>query len=134
MQMILVLLAETKFQMMILLDKLHICIDEHFLKINDEKTKCVIFSDKMDELCENLELNGQQLQVVKVMKYLGHKVTFNFKDTDDIAFRLQNFYASFNSIFRDFAHVDKHTLLFLFKSFCLPDYGIPLWNHYNVCN
>ena len=130
----LVLLAETQAQMIILFDKLTTCIDKHFLKINKDKTKCVIFSNKMDELTENIELNGQRLQVVKVIKYLGHKVTFNFKDTEDIAFRLQNFYASSNSIFRDFAFVDKQTLLFLFKSFCLPDYGIPLWNHHTVCN
>ena len=60
---------------------------------------------------------------------MGHYISFNFKDTDDITFRLNNFYASFNSILRDFSSVNKATFLFLFKSYCLPDYGLPLWNH-----
>ena len=94
----------------------------------------MIFSNSMDERRQNIELNGDVIEVVKVFKYLGHFITFNFRDNEDITFRLNNFYASFNSIFRDFNSVDQATLLFLFKSYCLPDYGLPLWSHANSFN
>ena len=129
-----VLLAENTTQMKTLYGKLVKDIEEHVLKINESKTKCVIFGHRNKELTESIELNGDKLQVVNAFKYLGHNICFNFKDTDDIAFRLRNCYASFNTVFRDFKSVDRNTILFLFKSFSLPDYGLPLWNHCSSFN
>ena len=43
--------------------------------------------------------------------------------------RLSSFYASTNSLLRNFKPVDTNTLLFLFNSYCKPIYGISLWNN-----
>ena len=43
-------------------------------------------------------------------------------------YRLNAFYAKFNWLFRNFKNVSIDVLYFLFKSFCVPDYGLPLWN------
>lgn len=131
-----VLLAESISDMDFLYNKLCTCIENHSLTINTNKSKCMIFSTKSEEQTRSIELGSDNLEVVESFKYLGHNIRFNFKDSDDIAFRLNNFYASFNSVFRDFKHIDKNTFLFLFNSYCLPEYGLSLWNHdssFNSC-
>ena len=67
-------------------------------------------------------------EVVDSYKYLGHVIHQSLHDESDVELRLNSFYASFNSVFRKFGNVNKNTLLFLFKSYCLPNYGLPLWN------
>lgn len=52
----------------------------------------------------------------------------NLKDTKDIENRLNQFYAKFNTTFRKFKNVSIETFLYLFNSYCLPDYGLALWN------
>lgn len=94
----------------------------------------MIFSSKLNEPTESIELDGDVLQVVKSYKYLGHMINFNFKDNDDVHFRLNNFYASFNTVFRNFKSLDKQSLLFLFNAYCLPDYGLNLWNNDRTFN
>ena len=124
-----VLLADKVSHMEILYRNFCFLIREHRLKINREKTKCMIFSNNSNQNSLYLSLNGDLLEVVDSFKYLGHKLLFNFKDVDDIAFRLNCFYASFNNIMRNFTTVSREVLLFLFNAFCKPDYGLPLWSH-----
>ena len=50
------------------------------------------------------------------------------KDTKDIENRLNQFYAKFNTTYRKFKTVSIETFLYLFNSYCLPDYGLALWN------
>ena len=53
----------------------------------------------------------------------------DLSDMDDVEFRLNKFYGSFNSVLRNFKHVDVNTFLFLFNSYCKPVYGLILWNN-----
>ena len=50
------------------------------------------------------------------------------KDTLDIKQRLGDFNIRFNSVFRNFNGVSIDTFLFLFDSFCHPNYGLGLWD------
>ena len=68
------------------------------------------------------------LKVVMKYKYLGHILQYNLEDLEDIEFRLNSFYAKFNWLFRSFENVSIEVFYFLFKSFCMPDYGLGLWN------
>ena len=67
--------------------------------------------------------------MVDSYRYLGHFISYNFKDSKDVELRLNNFYASFNSVLRDFSQVNSDTHMFLFNSYCKPDYGLALWNN-----
>ena len=63
------------------------------------------------------------------LKYIvGHIVQNNLSDVQDVEFRLNSFYNKFNWVFRSFKNVSIDVFQFLFKSFCLPDYGLSLWN------
>ena len=96
--------------------------------INRDKTKCMNFNSKKKQ-SEFLYLDNDKVELVHSFKYLGHFIKRDFSDDDDIDFRLKNFYSSFNSIFRDFKHVNIDTFMLLFNSYCVPTYGLPLWNN-----
>ena len=61
-------------------------------------------------------------------KYLGHHISNRLSDVPDVKIRLNSFYSKFNSVLRNFTNVAVETLNFLLNSFCLPDYGLSLWN------
>ena len=55
-------------------------------------------------------------------------------DEGDVRFRLNNFYSKFNSLFRNFSKVSIETFIYLFNSYCLPQYGLGLWNPGSILN
>ena len=98
------------------------------LVVNRKKSKCMIFcKSKCNEVNEVI-LGGDRLEVVSKYKYLGHIITNDCTDNEDIKFRLREFYSKFNTVFRNFIKVDIQTFMFLFKSYCLPCYGLNIWN------
>ncbi len=102
---------------------------EHQLIINKTKTKCMKINVKQTNDIDNiLKLGDDNIEIVSKYKYLGHVITQNLQDGDDVEVRLKSFYASFYSVLRNFKHTDENTLLYLFKVYCLPDYGLSLWN------
>ena len=97
--------------------------------MNVSKTQCMIFdSSRFGSDIHEIVLHNTVLKCVTEYKYLGHMLERNLLDVRDIEFRLSNFYAKFNVIFRKFKGVSLETILFLFNSYCLPDFGLSLWN------
>ena len=131
----LVLIACSRFEMDILYSTLCSLIEDNMLQINRNKTKCLIFNRTMNkDTPSSMELGSDTLEVVTCYKYLGHMLEQSLLDDKDVEVRLNKFYASTNSILRNFRLVDTETLLFLFKSYCMPDYGLCLWNHKRTMN
>lgn len=98
------------------------------LKINTEKSKCMIFENSRFGLnVEEMELGEDTLENVAEYKYLGHVIQRNLNDEKDIEIRLKQFYGKFNSTLRNFRNVSIETFIHLFCSYCLPEYGLPLW-------
>lgn len=128
-----VLIAKSREQLEKLFMKLCIELGNHGLTMNKMKTKCMTCSIKNNKDNVNIiKLGTDNFDVVNSYKYLGHLIRSDLQDTNDIEMHLKKFYASFNGILRDFKHVDKETLLFLFNSYCKPDYGLCLWNNQNL--
>ena len=69
---------------------------------------------------------NDNLECVSAYKY--HIVERNLDDVKDIECRLMRFYSKFNVVIRQFKGVSLETILFLFNSYCLPDYGMSLWD------
>ena len=104
-------------------------IEKLKLKINKDKTKCMIVGKHLGVGDDNtIKLGNDTLEIVKSYEYLGHSVSYNLKDDKDVEKRLNKFYGSFNGILRNFSLVDIRTFLFLFNAYCKPDYGLCLWN------
>ena len=113
-----------------LYEQLCISIQEHRLMINKEKSKCMLFrSAVFRNPPDTIKLGADVLEVVSHYKYLGHMIESTLSDVRDMQFALNKFYASTNSVLRNFKNVDMNTLLFLFNSYCKPSYGLFLWNN-----
>ena len=61
-------------------------------------------------------------------------IACDFTDKDDVELKLQKFNTSFNFLYRDFKGLSSEALMFLFQSYCMPCYGVPLWNHPSTFN
>lgn len=124
-----VLLANTCSSMDILYSRFCLNMNNLKLRINKDKTKCMVYGKKMNTIQDNIiKLGPDRLELVSSYDYLGHNISRDLKDKLDIEKRINSFYASFNSTIRNFKSVDKQTILYLFNAYCKPDYGLCLWN------
>ena len=99
------------------------------LKLNINKSKCMIFEKgNLHKNLKEISLMDDRFEVVDNYKYLGHIIQRQLLDIDDTHFRLNSFYGKFNSVYRNFKDVSVETLLFLFNSYCVPEYGLGLWD------
>ena len=98
------------------------------LRINTIKSKILVFNKRKKEQRSKISLANEEFEVVHSYKYLGHILSYNLDETEDISFRLKSFYGKFFSIKKNFSYLPEDILLFLFKSFCLPNYGLNIWN------
>ena len=98
-------------------------IEDLNLKLNNTKTKCIIFNSKF-ALNETTKLHNDVFEIVGSIKYLGNTLHYRFNDIYDVELRLNNFYKSF----RTFTVINIQTFLFIFNLYCIPNYGLELWD------
>ena len=69
---------------------------EHDIKYNSTKSNVMLFS------CQNFLLNGETLPMVSKYKYLGHVITEDLCDNDDLSRQYKRIYAQGNALIRTF--------------------------------
>ena len=115
------------------LEKLFIKLNTEMTKLNLHmyvtKTKCMLVGKSTLGVNKTVCLGGTDFKMVQSYKYLGHLVRSDLQDSDDVDNHLKTFYAQSNSVLREFKTVNTDALVYLFSSYCNPDYGICLWNH-----
>ena len=105
------------------------------LKINVNKSKVVLFyKGNLQENRSHVSLDGSRFEIVKQYKYLGNIISHDLDDEYDVKCKLNCFYSSFNSTFRSFSGVSLETIVHLFNAYCIPQYGLSLWNSPNIFN
>ena len=130
-----VLLANNKENLSKLYESFKLKIRSMGLVINQNKSKCMIFKrEGLPCKTEKLTMNDDELEVVQSYKYLGHHIESNLLDAKDAQVRLNSFYGKFNWLIRNFRNISIEALLFLFNSYCSPDYGLSLWNIQKIFN
>ena len=77
-------------------------------------------------------MGSDTLECVTEYRYLGHTIQRNLSDEKDVESRLQQFYAQFNMIYRKFHGVSIETFMYLFNSYCIPEYGLALWDNIEI--
>ena len=75
-------------------------------------------------------LNGNSIDVVQKFKYLGHFVSANMSDKEDIERQRKKLYAQGNSLIRKFHMCTLETKLDLFNTYCSAMYTAQLWTNY----
>ena len=78
----------------------------------------------------NFKLNGMILHVVASYKYLGHYITVDLSDDDDINRQRRTLFVQGNIILRKFNMCSVGVKLTLFRTYCSPMYTAQLWWNY----
>ena len=101
---------------------------KHHLTVNAEKTKVMVIKPKgyMDFGIPELCIDGERLEVVQNIKYLGMHINSELKDDEHITSLYRGQCMRGNLLLRNFYMCDVDAKVHLFKSFCTSLYSIPL--------
>ena len=107
---------------------------ENDLLFNRSKSVCMVVKPR----CRNVStplmfLNGDALEYVDSVKYLGILLSQDMKDDADMSRHLRSFYARSNVIFRKFHHCSASIKVNLIKTYCAP-YCSQLWVNHTKCS
>ena len=75
-------------------------------------------------------LSGQVLPVCSKTKYLGHIITDDLTDDDDMYRQRRMLYMQANLLTRRFSWCSERVKVDLFRSYCTPFYTAPLWSKF----
>ena len=110
---------------------LNICSQyaKEFDIIYNAKKSCVMsfMPNRLNLYVPSFSLDGVLLQVVTEQKYLGVFIRNDCNDVVDIKRQSRAIYARGNMLVRKFRHCNDAVKVQLFKSYCTPLYGAPLW-------
>ena len=106
----------------------------HDLKYNAKKSAVMIYRSMTLKGCTipNFKINGIILHVVASYKYLGHYITDDLSDDDDINRQRRTLLVQGNIILRKFNMTlcSLGVKLTLFRTYCSPMYTAQLWRNY----
>ena len=114
---------------------LNICTEygvQNDVKYNAKKSVVMICRTKKEQALSfpTLYLSGQALSVCDKTKYLGHIITEQMDDDDDMYRQRRALYAQANMLIRKFHFCTDEVKISLFRAYCTPIYTAPLWVSY----
>ena len=105
---------------------------EHDIKYNASKSHGLICRTKEDQKMSfpDFNLSNHNIVPCKKVKYLGHFLTEDMTDDDDIRRQCCKMYAQANTLARRFHSCTDDVKISLFKAYCTPLYTAYLWINY----
>ena len=102
------------------------------VKYNAKKSVVMICRTKGDRdlTFPDFHLSGNVLSVSVKTKYLGHFMTDQMSDDDDMYRQRRMLYAQANMLVRKFHFCSEEVKISLFRAYCTPLYTAPLWVKY----
>ena len=116
---------------------LNICTEygvKYDVKYNAKKSVVMICRTRRDQALSfpSFYLSGQALSVCNSTKYLGHIITDQMDDDEDMYRQRRVLYAQANMLIRKFHFCTDDVKISLFRAYCTPLYTAPLWVKYNT--
>ena len=104
---------------------------------NTKKTVCMIFRPRnkekwISDSFPDFTLDGCKLQFVSKFRYLGHIISDDLSDDDDIRREIKNLFVRTNMLISRFYKCSSNVKLTLCKSFCMAVYDVALWKKFSV--
>jgi len=121
------------------LQKLVDVLYEHSIKIdmlcNTQKSVCMVINprDRNKIVCTTFPkfiLGSLPLQFVSEFKYLGHMITNDLSDDNDIQREVRNLFVRTNILARRFSRCSMPVKVMLFRAYCISLYDAALWKTY----
>ena len=115
---------------------LHVCGKyglEHDNRFNSKKSAVIIFRNSFvkDFSYPSFVMNGESIEEVPFVKYLGHVIT-DMKDDLDILRQCRQLYAQGNALAHRFHMCSDNVKVTIFRSYCSSLYTSQLWWKYKV--
>ena len=128
----LVLISPTKRGLQKLISECETFSRAHSVKFNIQKSKVMILRAKNYKYFEfgDILLNGVAMEQVSTFKYLGHILSNDASDDNDIMKHCRYLYAVGNSIIRKFWYCSVAIKLKLFRVYCGQIYTGQLWHSF----
>ncbi|XP_047993894.1 uncharacterized protein LOC125232311 [Leguminivora glycinivorella] len=129
-----VLLSPSVGGIRILIEKCESYAKKHNLRYNVEKSVYMIFKagSKCPSYVPPIRLNGEQLKRVYTFKYLGHLVTEDLRDDEDIERERRALAIRANMISRRFSRCTAQVKITLFRAYCTSLYACSLWTQRTI--
>ena len=124
-----VLLAPCASALRIMLTICDTYAKSHGLLFNTAKTQLICFRSSTEFVCNDKIFFGNTcLDFSNSVTHLGHRISHNLKDKEDILRAIKDLNRKANSVLYTFSFIDIFTLCFLIKTYCLSLYGCTLWS------
>ena len=78
----------------------------------------------------SFKISGETLQNVNIFKYLGHLISDDLYDDDDIVRQMGLLYGRTNFLCRKFSNCSIEVKITLFRTYCLSFYCMSLWERF----
>ena len=129
-----VLIAPNARAMNILLEICRMYALESFITYSTSKTEAMVIKPAgMQGLVPpKLYLGTHEISYVDCFKYLGHIITSDFTDDQDIERETRNLYIRGNTIVHKFYFMSNEVKIALFKCYCYQLYTCSLWSKYSA--
>ena len=129
-----VLLAPTADALQDLIDVCQVYAARHDIVYNTTKTECMVVPPAHSKVSYHKAawLNGSALTFVDRFTYLGHIISRDMTDDEDIKKQTTKLLVVGNSLLRKFSHCSREVKLELFRSHCSSLYCNSLWSRYKV--
>ena len=121
------LLAPSPSALRCMLDTCSSFATQHHLTFNPDKTQVIKFCKCADAIAPCFTFLGQSLCLRNSVTHLGHILTHNLSDSEDISSISKDMCRKANCMLHLFACCDPFVKTRLFSSFCLSLYGAALW-------
>lgn len=121
------LLAPSPSALRLMLMKCSCFAESHSLLFNAKKTQLIKFSCCRTDESVELTFCGDQLKLNKSVLHLGHILSSDLSDDEDIVAKRKDLCRKANCMLSIFSSCDYLTKIKLFQSFCLSLYGCALW-------
>ena len=107
------------------------------MTLNARKSVCMVFNprDRSKVILPSFPLfriGTEMLEFVPSFRYLGHIITCNNNDDDDIQREINNMFVRTNILIRKFSKCTDAVKIILFQAYCICLYDASLWKRYNV--
>jgi len=76
----------------------------------------------------DLSIGGSKIEFVEKWPHLGHMISLNLSDDDDVSLRRQSLIGQINTVLCRFGRLDTTVKNILFQAYCSSFYGSELWN------
>ena len=110
---------------------LNICADygiEYNVLFNPDKTKCIHINNLKCNIVMNVQFMGKPIETVNYDNHLGFPIG-NVNQQDVISHAVNQFTVKVNMVVSHFKHLRYDIMYKMFKTYCMPLYGCPLWDY-----